>query len=176
MPVTGSACTLHSVAGLTMNSAYRIQDLFTLPGWLSLSRVGLAVCFPLVVSSPWLALSVVAAAAVSDMLDGYVARRLHQNTPMGAALDPVTDKIFASSVMLTLLCADRLSITGAVLMSARELGELPLLLWMLVHPRARPACELPRKADHGTAVRRAARGALRCSQQRLVVRGHGRRG
>lgn len=116
---------------------YHVRDVFTLPGWLSLSRVGLAICFPFVQSQTWLALGVVAAAAISDVLDGYLARLLGQSTPTGAALDPITDKVFAISVMGTLVIAGRLSIPWALLLHLRELGELPLMMWLAVSPRVR---------------------------------------
>lgn len=121
------------------NSAYHIRDLFNAAGWLSLSRLAFAASFPFVVDRPALALAVVAAAGVSDFLDGYVARRYHQNTPTGAALDPVTDKIFATTVMVTLIAAGRLPVSWAILLSLRELVELPLVLWLLSVPRARVA-------------------------------------
>lgn len=44
-------------------------------------------------------------AAVSDVLDGYLARRLKQVSPLGAFLDPVADKLVVS-VALVLLVAD----------------------------------------------------------------------
>jgi len=48
------------------------------------------------------ALAVLVAAAVSDIVDGVVARLLHQETPLGAALDPIADKILAAIAYLTL--------------------------------------------------------------------------
>ncbi|MFV1998552.1 MAG: CDP-diacylglycerol--glycerol-3-phosphate 3-phosphatidyltransferase [Acidiferrobacterales bacterium] len=46
-------------------------------------------------------------AAVSDVLDGYLARRLHQVSRLGAFLDPVADKLVVS-IALVLLVADPL--------------------------------------------------------------------
>lgn len=118
-------------------TAYRVRDAFGAPGLLSLSRVGMAAAFPCVVDEPWSALGLVAAAGVTDVLDGALARRLGQCTPTGAALDAVTDKLFAGSVMLSLLLSGRLPPGWAVLLCTRELGELPLLIWLLLVPRAR---------------------------------------
>ncbi|HET8937549.1 MAG TPA: CDP-alcohol phosphatidyltransferase family protein [Polyangiales bacterium] len=118
---------------------FNARDLFSLPGWLSLSRVALACCFPFVLETPWLALSVTALAGLSDVLDGYFARRRGPCSPTGAALDPLTDKIFAGSVMLSLLAHGRLTLVWALLLSLRELLELPLLLWLFYMPRARAA-------------------------------------
>lgn len=116
---------------------FNMRDLISPPGLLSLSRVALAVCFPFVLQRPWLALATIAIAALSDGLDGYVARKLGISSPTGAALDPITDKIFATSVMVSLLVQERLSVGSAALLSLRELLELPLLLWLLSMPRAR---------------------------------------
>lgn len=108
---------------------YRARDLLMVPGLLSLARVPLAAVFPWAVARPPWALVVLAAAAVSDLLDGWYARRHHQVTPTGAILDPITDKLFAASVVLSLLAEGRLDWVGVVLLSTRELGELPLVLW-----------------------------------------------
>jgi phosphatidylglycerophosphate synthase len=113
-----------------------VHEIFSIPGWLSLSRVALAGLFPFFVGQPAMALGIVAAAAISDMLDGFVARRLGIATPVGAALDPITDKIFTTSVMVSMLVSGRLSVLLALLLSARELIELPLLVVLI---RSRPA-------------------------------------
>jgi cardiolipin synthase len=49
-----------------------------------------------------LALALFAAAALTDVLDGAVARRFHLATPEGAWLDPVADKCLLSGVFLAL--------------------------------------------------------------------------
>jgi len=48
------------------------------------------------------ALAVFSLAGVSDALDGYVARRFHQATAVGALLDPVADKLLILASVLTL--------------------------------------------------------------------------
>ena len=48
------------------------------------------------------ALAVMAAAAVSDVLDGTVARTFQQVSPLGVALDPIADKILLSTAFITL--------------------------------------------------------------------------
>ena len=50
----------------------------------------------------WGALAVLAAAALSDFLDGAVARLFHQQTPLGVALDPIADKTLMITAYLTL--------------------------------------------------------------------------
>lgn len=48
------------------------------------------------------ALAVMAAAALSDILDGTVARTFRQVSPLGVALDPITDKVLMSTAFITL--------------------------------------------------------------------------
>lgn len=124
-------------AETTASGAYRWRDLWNVPGCLSLSRVAFAFVFPCVVDRPWLALATVGAAAISDVLDGFFARRSGMSSATGAALDPLTDKIFAISVMVTLVVGHRLTVIDALLLSSRELGELPLVAFVALARRPR---------------------------------------
>jgi cardiolipin synthase (CMP-forming) len=120
-----------------MNSAYRTRDVFTVSGWLTLSRVGLAIAFPFAVQAPGWALSLMAAAGLSDLLDGWYARRFHQSTVTGAMLDPIADKLFAISVIASLVAQHKLTLGWALLLCTREFGELPLSVWLAFGLRAR---------------------------------------
>lgn len=116
---------------------YRARDLLGVPGLLSLSRLPLAAAFPYVVERPIAALAVLAAAASSDVLDGWYARRFGEVTPTGAALDPATDKLFVLTVAITLVCGGHLSVRDVLLMSTREVAELPLVLAIAASSRLR---------------------------------------
>ncbi|MFQ5411926.1 MAG: CDP-alcohol phosphatidyltransferase family protein [Phycisphaerae bacterium] len=50
----------------------------------------------------WLAVTVFAMMALSDMLDGYLARRLHDQSDLGKFLDPVADKLLITTTVLIL--------------------------------------------------------------------------
>jgi CDP-diacylglycerol--glycerol-3-phosphate 3-phosphatidyltransferase/cardiolipin synthase len=71
-------------------------------------------------------------AAVTDLLDGYLARRLGQTSDFGAFLDPVADKLMVG-VVLVLLVADHptpfLAIPAAVIIG-REITVSGLREWM----------------------------------------------
>lgn len=78
-------------------------------------------------------------AALSDLLDGYLARRLQQVSPLGAFLDPVADKLVVG-VALVLLVSDplvralvwdqRLFIVVIMVIIGREITVSALREWM----------------------------------------------
>lgn len=57
----------------------------------------------LLVANDFFALSVFLAAAVTDLLDGYLARRWKQVTTVGTLLDPVADKLLISAALISLV-------------------------------------------------------------------------
>jgi CDP-diacylglycerol--glycerol-3-phosphate 3-phosphatidyltransferase/cardiolipin synthase len=116
---------------------YRARDLIRVPGLLSLSRLPLAAAFPFVLERPVSALAILFAAALSDVLDGWYARRFGEVTATGTALDPVTDKLFVLTVAVSLTVAGRLSPTDVLALSTREIAELPLVVWIATSSHAR---------------------------------------
>jgi CDP-diacylglycerol--glycerol-3-phosphate 3-phosphatidyltransferase len=61
-------------------------------------------------------------AAVTDMLDGYIARRTGQVTRLGKLLDPIADKLLVLSALILLVNVDRVSALVAILVIAREVA------------------------------------------------------
>jgi cardiolipin synthase len=127
-------------------SEYRVNDLILIPNLLSGARVPLAVAFPLAAGNAPLALGILGFAGLSDVLDGWAARKLGQATPMGALVDGVADKVLAASVLGTLVATGMLTPIAALLLATRELGELPLAVRVLTSKRAR-LTEIDRKAN-----------------------------
>jgi len=121
---------------------YRLQDLFSVPGLLSLSRLPLAALFPFVVDEPPVAFSLLVVAGLTDVLDGWYARRFGKATPTGAVIDPLTDKLFVGVVVLTFLLTGRFGLRELLLLSTREIGEFPLVFWW-----AASRAQRRRKAD-----------------------------
>jgi cardiolipin synthase len=113
---------------------FSVRELLLPPNLLSLARLPLAALFPLAAGSKNRALVILALAAVTDVLDGHLARRDGQATATGAVLDPIADKAFALSVVGTLIAQGKIPRWGIPALLAREALEAPLLLWILVRP------------------------------------------
>jgi len=60
------------------------------------------------------------AASLTDLLDGYLARRRSQVTPFGQFLDPVADKILIISALILLVSEGRVSAWIAIIIISRE--------------------------------------------------------
>jgi cardiolipin synthase len=77
---------------------------FTIPNLLSLFRMGLIPLFVILVVNGDLrkALLVFVVAGVTDALDGFIARFWHQQSPLGAYLDPIADKLLLTTAYVML--------------------------------------------------------------------------
>ena len=69
-------------------------------------------------------------AAITDWLDGYLARVLDQMTPFGAFLDPVADKLMIAGALVVLLQLDRVEPLVALIIIGREIAISALREWM----------------------------------------------
>jgi len=69
-------------------------------------------------------------AAVTDWLDGYLARRLNQTSAFGAFLDPVADKLFVVGALIVLLFLGRVDPLVALIIIGREIAISALREWM----------------------------------------------
>src|SRR5690242_6924268 len=73
-----------------------------------------------VVTKEWLALAIFWAAAATDLLDGYLARRWRQVTTIGTLLDPIADKLLISAALISLVQVHAVAAWMVVLIVARE--------------------------------------------------------
>ncbi len=109
----------------------------TIPNLLTLARVGLIPVFVLVfyLPVPWAhgaSALVFALAALTDWLDGYLARRLRQVSPFGAFLDPVADKLMVAVALVLLVQIHpkaSFALPAAVIIG-REIAISALREWM----------------------------------------------
>ncbi len=111
--------------------------MWNLPNLLTLSRI---LMIPVFVALFYLSVSwnhhaaalVFMAAAFTDWLDGYLARRMGLVSPLGAFLDPVADKLMVATA-LVLVVADNpqvwLAVSAAVIIG-REITISALREWM----------------------------------------------
>ena len=69
-----------------------------------------------------IAAAVFALAALTDGLDGYIARRRKQVTTFGKLMDPLADKLLVIAALISLVSLDRLAAWIAMVIIARELA------------------------------------------------------
>ena len=149
---------------------YRARDLLLLPSLVSFLRLPLAVLFVYLVNRPNWALATLVAAALTDVVDGYLARRLNQATATGAVVDGVFDKGFTAIVIATLVVTGPLTWQEALLLGTRELGELPLVIWWTLHHDRRQArAEDPRANWLGKLVTVLQFVSIACILQRSAL-------
>ena len=70
------------------------------------------------------------AAAVTDWLDGWLARRWNQTTSFGAFLDPVADKLMVAAALIVLTEFGRVYALVALIIIGREITISALREWM----------------------------------------------
>lgn len=108
-----------------------------LPNTLTMLRIVMIPVFVVVFYLPFkwsnfLACLIFSLAALTDMLDGYLARRLNQISTLGAFLDPVADKLMVAVVLVLLVQQDPeiyIAIPAAVIIG-REITISALREWM----------------------------------------------
>jgi len=69
-------------------------------------------------------------AAITDWLDGYLARALNQTSAFGAFLDPVADKLMVAAALILLVKLQRVDALIAVVIIGREIAISALREWM----------------------------------------------
>ena len=109
----------------------------TLPTLLTWARI---VAIPLIVGVFYLdiepghqnlfATALFILVALTDWLDGYLARRLNQTSSFGAFLDPVADKFLVCAALLILLELGRVNALVALVIIGREIAISALREWM----------------------------------------------
>lgn len=73
---------------------------------------------------------VFAVAALTDWLDGYLARLLNQTSSFGAFLDPVADKLMVAAALIVLVEFERVGAIVALIIIGREIAISALREWM----------------------------------------------
>ncbi len=111
----------------------------SLPTVLTMARIFLIPVFVLVFYLPtrWsneVTTAIFALAAITDWLDGYLARKLNQTSRFGAFLDPVADKLMVAVALVLLVQVNHtmlFAIPAAVIVG-REIAISSLREWMAI--------------------------------------------
>lgn len=111
-----------------------------LPTLLTLARIGVVPFIAALLFMPrsvigvnlaqTIATTLFVLAALTDWLDGYLARRWGQQTSLGALLDPVADKFLVATCVILLVELGRLSPMIAIIIVGREIAVSALREWM----------------------------------------------
>ena len=113
------------------------NNVMSIPNILTLIRIGLIPVFVLAFYLPFKWSHIATAlifgiAAITDILDGYLARRLGQVSALGAFLDPVADKLMIAVALVLLMQthpSPLLAIPAAIIVG-REIAISALREWM----------------------------------------------
>lgn len=115
-----------------------------LPNFLTGLRIALIPVLVIVFYAPFewryiAAAGVFTIAALTDWLDGYLARRLEQITPFGAFLDPVADKLIVAVALVLLVEAHETALLAipALVIVGREIVVSALREWMAKYSELR---------------------------------------
>ena len=124
---------------------------WTVPNLLSLLRIALVAPFLLALlrGEPRTALAVIVVAGVSDALDGFIARFFHQQSQLGAYLDPIADKLLLTSAYVALALPGihpgmRVPVWVTVLVLARDvlIVAAALTLYLTIGERHFPPSQI----------------------------------
>ncbi|MFA6302041.1 MAG: CDP-diacylglycerol--glycerol-3-phosphate 3-phosphatidyltransferase [Legionella sp.] len=114
-----------------------MSTLTSLPNLLTLARIILIPIFVIVFYLPFdsahfIAACIFTAACITDMLDGFLARKLKMISPFGAFLDPVADKLIVSTSLLLLVGGTDINYITipAIVIVGREIVISALREWM----------------------------------------------
>jgi CDP-diacylglycerol---glycerol-3-phosphate 3-phosphatidyltransferase len=113
------------------------RGLRQVPNWISFSRLLMAGAF---VGSDAVEsrVTLIGLAAVTDFLDGYIARRARLTSRWGALLDPIADRVFVLTAVSTFLFTGRIDTVGYFIILSRDLMTAVGFLVARIIPLLRP--------------------------------------
>ena len=95
--------------------------MVNIPTIITFSRIVIILPFVLVAPKhPFLGALLFSVAALTDLLDGYLARRSKQVTKLGILLDPIADKLLVISALIVLVDIELVPAWIAIVIIARE--------------------------------------------------------
>lgn len=132
------------------------KDIFNLPNTISMLRIAVIPVLFCLLCSPGQAMSLVIAAmfiiaGLTDLLDGYIARRFQIITTMGKFLDPIADKLIVNTAMILLIPIGRIPAWVVALMIIRDFvvdgirsvaSSQGLIIQASVHGKRKTLCQI----------------------------------
>ncbi|UCC12272.1 MAG: CDP-alcohol phosphatidyltransferase family protein [candidate division WOR-3 bacterium] len=105
----------------------------TISNYITLSRIVFLpfIIYFLVTDQRVIAFIILFISLLSDMFDGFLARRLNQESETGKMLDPLCDKISLIAILVTLFIIGSLPLWGLIIIIARDVLILTgsMILW-----------------------------------------------
>lgn len=82
------------------------KQVFTIPNILSFIRIALIpfILWAFFLDEFWFCAGLIVLSGLTDLADGYIARRFNMISPLGKALDPVADKLTLFAIIVGLAC------------------------------------------------------------------------
>jgi cardiolipin synthase (CMP-forming) len=114
--------------------------IWTVPNQLTLLRLGFLPIFLSLISYErfkW-ALLVLVVAGLTDLFDGWLARRLNQKSSLGAYLDPIADKLLLSSSFVILAYKQKISWWLTIIVLSRDTLILVVAIVIILISGYRP--------------------------------------
>ncbi len=99
------------------------DQIFTIPNLLSFFRIALIffIVWLYFTNHPYWALAFVVLSAITDVVDGFIARKFNMTTDFGKALDPIADKLTQGVIMIALIARFPLMWLPLVIMIVKEI-------------------------------------------------------
>src|SRR5713101_6366570 len=114
--------------------------IWTVPNQITFLRLGFLPFFLILIAYDryrW-ALLVLVVAGLSDGIDGMIARKFDQRSPLGAYLDPIADKLLLSSSFLILAFEKQLAWWLTILVLSRDILILIVAVVIILSSGYRP--------------------------------------
>jgi CDP-diacylglycerol--glycerol-3-phosphate 3-phosphatidyltransferase len=104
--------------------------MLTIPNFLSFLRFPLAILF--IQGNITVRLVTILCAALTDFLDGYLARQYQQKTQFGTILDPLADKFFVASALSLFFVNGQISVIEVCAMLCRDFSVIIFGVYLVI--------------------------------------------